>query len=55
MGVGGVSLEAGLEEEEGCPGRGVSDEVGREAAVEGGQDGLLVGREGAEDGDGCWG
>lgn len=54
VGVGDGALEAGLEEEEGRPGRGVSDEVGREAAVEG-EDGPAVGREGAQDGDCCRG
>lgn len=53
--MGNGALEAGFEEEEGRPGCCVADEVGREAAVEGGEDGLVVGCEGAQDGDCGWG
>ena len=52
--MGDGALEAGFEEEEGGPAGGVADQVGREAAVEGGE-GMVGAGEGAEDGDGCWG
>lgn len=45
------ALEARLEEKKGRPAKGVSDEVGREAAVERGH-GVRIGRQGAQDGHG---
>lgn len=48
---GDGALGAGLEEEEGCPRRCITDEIGSEAAVEG-ADGMACAHHVAEEGDG---